>query len=225
MQGGRFTEAGWLCLINFKGMHLYQWIALGSLLICIYFSTVHFFRLLRLGKPKDYSSSAGNTGSAIRYSFTGAMSPHKKESAFLHLPTYVSGIIFHLGTFLSIALFFFILTGIRLPGPLIPIIFAFIIVSSACGVGMLIKRTIKKGLRDLSSPDDYISNLLVTFFQIMTGLVLLRHQILPVYLIMASILLVYFPVGKLRHAIYFFAARYHLGFFYGWRGVWPPKHL
>ena len=29
-------------------------------------------------------------------------------------------------------------------------------------------------------------------------------------------------VGKLKHVVYFFAARYHLGFFYGWRNVWPP---
>ena len=31
------------------------------------------------------------------------------------------------------------------------------------------------------------------------------------------------PLGKLRHAVYYFAARYHLGFFYGWRNVWPNK--
>jgi hypothetical protein len=29
------------------------------------------------------------------------------------------------------------------------------------------------------------------------------------------------PLGKLRHVVYYFAARYHLGFFYGWRNVWP----
>jgi hypothetical protein len=84
---------------------------------------------------------------------------------------------------------------------------------------------LKKGLRDLSDPDDYISNLLVTIFQIMTGLVILMHRLVPAYFIMASLLLIYFPFGKLKHSIYFFAARYHLGFFYGWRGIWPPKQI
>jgi hypothetical protein len=34
--------------------------------------------------------------------------------------------------------------------------------------------------------------------------------------------MLYIPAGKLRHTVYFFAARYHLGYFFGWRGVWPP---
>jgi hypothetical protein len=84
---------------------------------------------------------------------------------------------------------------------------------------------VKKGLRDLSAPDDYISNLLVTFFQFMTGFVIARHQLYPVYFLLSSLLLLYFPLGKLKHAIYFFAARYHLGFFYGWRGIWPQEKI
>jgi hypothetical protein len=206
-------------------MYWYHWIALGSLTICLYSSSVHFFRLVRLGKPRDYSNPAGNITSSMQYSFSGSMSPRKKESAYLHLPTYISGIIYHLGTFLSFALFFLIWADISFPDPLILLIVPFLLVSSTCGTGMLIKRIIKKGLRDLSSPDDYISNLLVTIFQILTGMVLLWEIFDPVYFLFTGILFLYFPVGKLKHAFYFFAARYHLGFFYGWRGVWPPKQL
>jgi hypothetical protein len=206
-------------------MYWYHWITLGSLAICTYSSSVNFFHLVRLGKPRDYSNPAGNIASSIQYSFSGAMSPRKKESAYLHLPTYISGIIYHLGTFLSFALFFLIWADISLPDPLILLIVPFLLLSSACGTGMLIKRIIKKGLRDLSDPDDYISNMLVTFFHIMTGAVLLWDLLAPVYFLLAAILFLYFPAGKLKHAIYFFAARYHLGFFYGWRGVWPPKQL
>jgi nitrate reductase gamma subunit len=84
---------------------------------------------------------------------------------------------------------------------------------------------VKSELRSLSSPDDYISNILVTLFQLLSGLVLLVPEAIPGYFIMASLLLLYFPIGKLKHAIYFFAARYQLGLFYGWRGVWPPKTM
>jgi len=41
------------------------------------------------------------------------------------------------------------------------------------------------------------------------------------YYISSILLFLYMPLGKLRHAVYYFAARYHLGFFYGWRNVWP----
>jgi len=99
------------------------------------------------------------------------------------------------------------------------------LISFSCGIGILIKRLLKKGLRDLSNPDDYLSNLLVTGFQLMTGIVLLWNQAYPAYFILSSLLLLYFPLSKLKHAIYFFAARYHLGFFFGWRGIWPPKKL
>ena len=43
------------------------------------------------------------------------------------------------------------------------------------------------------------------------------------YYIITTILLLYMPVGKLKHLVYYFSARYHLGFFYGWRNVWPQK--
>ena len=85
----------------------------------------------------------------------------------------------------------------------------------------------------MSNPDDYISNILVTLFQMMTILVLItpalipsyRHTVLQFYYIITALLLLYGPAGKLRHTVYFFAARYHLGHFYGWRGVWPPRSI
>ncbi|MCX6245620.1 MAG: hypothetical protein NTU98_13080 [Bacteroidetes bacterium] len=204
-------------------MHWYHWISLASLGICLLLSLVHLIRLIRLGRPTEYATPAGKINPAIGYSFTGAMSPAKKETAFLHLPTYFAGIAYHLGTFLAILLFFLSWTGITYPVVLRFAMAIFLLATSGCGSGILIKRMLKKGLRSLSNPDDYISNILVTFFQMVTAVVLLWDKAYPVYFILTSMLLLYFPAGKLKHAIYFFAARYHLGFFYGWRGVWPPK--
>ena len=39
----------------------------------------------------------------------------------------------------------------------------------------------------------------------------------------AAALFFYLPLGKLKHLVYFFAARYQLGIFYGRRGVWPAR--
>lgn len=206
-------------------MNWYHYPALASLGICLTVLLFHLIRLIRLGKPMDYAPPAGKTLPAIQYAFTGAMNPSKKESAYLHLPTYSAGILFHLGTFLSIFLFFLILVQIPLTGLFASILSGFLFITGLCGIGILIKRIVKKELRSLSSPDDYISNLLVSLFQLLTALTLIIPSVETGYFILTSLLLLYFPIGKLKHAIYFFAARYHLGLFYGRRGVWPPKPL
>ena len=75
----------------------YQWLSIGALAICIFSLMLHFIKIIRLGKPTDYSEKRGDVAKAITYSMSGAMSPKKKESAFLHLPTYTAGIIYHIG--------------------------------------------------------------------------------------------------------------------------------
>ena len=162
---------------------------------------------------------------AIRYSFTKAMSPAKKESAYLHIPTYVAGIVFHLGAFLSFTLFFVAWFYTPGSGIISLMISGFLLISVICGTGILVKRMFKKTLREISNIDDYISNILVTFLQLVSALWLLNPGLLSWYFLALSLVLLYFPLGKLKHAFYFFAARYQLGLFYGRRGVWPPKQI
>jgi len=191
-----------------------------SLVVCIAGCVYHAIRIIKLGNPEDFSKSAGDIGCAITYSFTKAMNPAHKESAYLHLPTYSAGVLYHLGTFLSVILFFIFLFSIELHRSIELLFSVFLAVSVLCGIGILLKRIFSKLLKTLTQPDDYISNVLVTAFQLFT--LVYMHYSLPVYYIVVSALLLYIPVGKLRHAVYFFAARYHLGLFYGWRGTWPP---
>jgi len=201
----------------------YQWLAIIALVFCLSNCFYHFFRIISLGNPPEYAKRAGNIGKAVRYSFTGAMSPRVKESAYLHMPTYLAGIIYHIGTFLAIFLFIIFLLNVSFAGWIIMIFITIMGTSTLCGLGILIKRMSNHELRTLSNPDDYISNILVTVFQGVTAMAMLFPGLWATYFIIASILLLYFPLGKLKHAVYFFAARYHLGYFYGWRGVWPPK--
>ena len=204
-------------------MNGYIWFAIFSFAVCTASLAYHAFRLIRYGNPDDFSRPLGNTQKAIRYSFTGAMNPARKESAFLHLPTYTAGILYHIGTFLSA--FLFILFLFRYEPPLFTgyVVLVFLLVSGMSGLAILIKRLANKKLRYLSNPDDYISNFLVTSVHFITALALYNPMILPAYFIAIGILFLYLPLGKLKHTVYFFAARYHLGLFYGWRGTWPPK--
>jgi len=204
-------------------MTWYTLFFLISLLIGLANLTYHLTILLKSGNTPDYAPPSGGIPSGIRYSFTGAMSPVKKESAFLHLPTYTAGMIYHLGTFLSVILIFFMLADVVFPPALSWGLAAFLLVSALCGISILVKRMIKKGLRELSNPDDYISNVLVTVFQILTGLTMALGTVFKPWLFLtAGLLLLYIPIGKLKHLLYFFAARWELGLFYGRRGVWPP---
>jgi hypothetical protein len=193
-----------------------------SLTFCLGSCLFHISKLVSLGKPGDYSVPIGDEKKGIKYSFTGGMSPAKKESAYLHLPTYIAGLVYHIGTFISFGLLLLILTGISFPGIINLVLTGFLILSSGCGLGIFIKRFIKIPLRKLSNPDDYISNLLVTAFQVVTAIQI--NAPFMAYFLVSSALLFYLPMGKLKHMVYFFAARYQLGFFYGRRGVWPPQN-
>lgn len=210
-------------------MTIYQIISLAALFFCIVLLLVHFVRIVKLGKPKDLSVKSGDVTQGVIYANTVAMSPTHKESAYLHLPTYAAGIIYHLGTFLSILLFIlsFFELNIWYPEWLNLILALCLSASTLCGITLIVKRLNNKNLKSLSNPDDYLSNLFTTLFQcagiafLLTGG--MSNTWHAVYYIVASILLIYMPFGKLKHLLYYFSARYHLGFFYGWRGTWPPK--
>lgn len=201
----------------------YHYLALSALLLCLIGLSYHFVRLIRLGAPKDFSRPRGELASAIAYSFLGAMSPAKKESAYLHLPTYTAGLLYHAGTFTAIILFFPLFLDSRVEGWLQWIMAGILILSGLSGIGILMKRIVVKKLRFLSNPDDYVSNVLVTLLQFLTLAALVGGAVAPLYFLCVSILLLYLPFGKLKHVLYFFASRYQLGLFYGRRGIWPLR--
>ena len=210
-------------------MSAIQYIALAAALICLGSLLVFFYRIVKLGKPKDLSEKSGDTEKGVLYANTTAMLPQNKESAYLHLPSYATGILFHIGIFTSLLVFvlsFFPFFNRWISGPdrihlIIPIL---LVVTCACGYLLLVKRAVSKDLKPLSNPDDFISNFLTSTFQLATMLYLFfpaSQCIHILYYIVCILLFLYFPFGKLRHVVYYFAARFHIGYFYGWRNVWP----
>lgn len=205
-------------------MTWYTILASIALFVCVVGCLSHFLKLIKLGKPKDFSAPAGEIKDAVKYSFTKAMMPSHKESAYLHLPEYSAGILFHIGAFVSLLLFVMNLIGIYFNlSIMIWLLTGLLSVTSICGLYILVARIFNKVQQQISNPDDYISNFLVTTFQILT-ILMLHFEFHEIYFVFVSLLLFYLPFGKLKHVVYFFAARYHLGFFYGWRGTWPPKN-
>lgn len=221
-------------------MTWYLWMVLAAFVLCVVLFSTKFIRLIRLGAPKDLSKPSGNIKDGVIYSCTTAMMPKNKESAYMHLPTYAAGIVYHLGTFASLALFVWIFIAyilkIYVPETNLQSLPAFLnvghivvacclVVSSLCGLAVLIKRFFSAELKSFSSFDDYFSNLITTLMQIATALFLFMPEMSMFYFFVMTILFIWMPFGKMKHLLYFFAARYHLGFFYGRRGSWPPAKV
>lgn len=221
-------------------MDIFKIIALIALAFCFLGLLRHFVRIIKLGNPHDLSKANGSVSKGVIYSNTTAMMPMHKESAYKHLPTYAAGMIFHMGTFLTLLIFVLslfnsVMDFFREMTILSLIIGICMAIGTGCGIALFVKRGISKDLQPLSNVDDFISNAFTTLFQgsamltfLSIGLGasgLLVAKCYAAFLLMATLLFLYLPLGKLRHVVYYFAARYHLGFFYGRRGTWPQKKV
>lgn len=201
----------------------FHWMFVAS--FGVFAAAAAFFILqvfLRAGAA-DPAEVRGNAPMAVLYSFTAAMSPLKKESAKRHVPTYVMGLVFHAGVVLSFAGAAAHFFGVEAGTAAARSAGSFLVLSSAVGLALFVKRLARPKLRSFSTLDDFASNLLVVGFQATSAWAFFDPRAVPASFVYASALLVYIPLGKLRHAIFFPLARVYLGLFYGRRGVWGAR--
>lgn len=183
------------------------------------------FQLIRAkayGKRHLFAPAAGDASAGVRYAFTGALSPQAKESAREHPFAWAAGMAYHVGVFSSLAC-------LGLPAshaPFAPQRFLALpcLLGAACGLGLLIKRGLHPELRGLSVLDDFLSNALATGMALLAGLQAFFPGLHPAFLVSGILVLAYAPLGKLRHMVFFFRSRSHLGAFFGRRGTFPPTH-
>lgn len=180
-----------------------------------------WLRAHSFGRRVLLAPPAGDPAAGVRYAFTAAMLPQAKESVRMHLPSYAAGVVFHLGTFAAFGLLTMTLAGIGLPAALRWVAAIPPLLGAAGGLALLVKRVATPYLRGLSSPDDYASNLLTTSFAALSGAASLHPPLVSAWLVAAVLLLVYLPVGKIRHCVFFFSSRAFMGAFFGYRGTFP----
>jgi hypothetical protein len=200
-----------------------RWILLASFAVFAAAAVYYCLKVLLAPRAADPAETRGDVLRAVAYSFTGAMSPLKKESARRHVPTYVFGLVFHAGVFIAsawVVIFFF---GLEVPLAVATVSVPALAATSLAGVILLLKRITRRKLRYFSTPDDYFSNILVVGFQAVALAALVNVDVIPALMLYASAVLLYVPLGKLRHAIYFPLARVYLGLFFGKRGVWGSR--
>jgi len=169
-------------------------------------------------KP-DLARPKGSVWRGILYAFTLGMAPWEKESTRLHWLAYIRGILFHVGTFVALAALF--------AGPWLAVIPAWLKISAAVVTGLgaifgfmgIVMRRAEENLRVLSVPDDYASVLLTSLFTALAGAALIMPEVLPIFYLVAAVLLIYLPFSKIRHCVYFFYSKFFFGRNFGQRGV------
>ena len=203
------SAAQWLLAIGF-GLF-----AAGSLRV--------FHQVAARRGASDLAVPKGGARAGVAYSLTRAMLPWKKESARFHPLVYILGVAYHAGTFLAFLWLAVLAIGFNAPAALRPVSAGLLALAALAGASLLVRRIAEARLRYFSSPDDYFSNILVTVFQTLAALTLVRPSTTSAFLIYGGLVLAYIPLGKLRHALYYALARYYLGIFYGRRGVWSAE--
>jgi len=178
-------------------------------------------KFTQLAVPRDRSPLKGDPQAGINYALTLGMMPWAKESTRRHAVAYLRGVGFHLVVFLVLALF--------LASPwlgFLPIVLRSFL-AIICGIGSILAlwgflaRFIDHGLRVLSTPDDYFAVILVSLFLASAAAMLADSAFLPLFYLASALTLIYMPLGKIRHCIYFAFSRIFFGRFFGRRAVLP----
>lgn len=174
-------------------------------------------------RRREYSVGSGSRWRGIVYSFTGAMLPWRKETVSLHRGEFLTGIMLHIGVAWALIGMLTLVAspdaGRALMRPGLPV-FA---LSFCSALVLMIRRMRSPLLRSFSTPDDYAAVAITALFLLAAALNALKPEAAAWFLAAGLLLLLYMPLGKLRHAVFFFLSRGNYGLRLGHRGVYPPQ--
>lgn len=185
------------------------------------------FRTRTFGARPALAPAAGSERRGLVYAFGPGMSPSAKESTRTHPIIYLCGISYHLGIFTAAGVLLWAVVAGGQAGTYVApraAIVTLLGLGTCGGLSLLLRRIGTARWRAISVPDDYLSNLLTTATITLAGARLLWPGAETAFLVAAMLLLLYAPLGKIRHCLFFFASRYHLGRHYGRRGTFPLRH-
>jgi hypothetical protein len=174
------------------------------------------------GGRRDLSAPAGSAARGVLFNFTLGMAPGHKETARLHPVKFAIGVAMHVGVVLAILRALVLLAAPGLAPPFPIALAALFGASAACGAILFVRRLVVADLRGMSSFEDYFSALMTIGFLVASSLEQLGGVSRSAFFACAAALFFYLPLGKLRHAAFFFAARADYGRRLGHRGVYPP---
>jgi hypothetical protein len=194
-------------------------IALIGLGLCILGIALKIRDIMNRPFNQDLSKARGEIRRGVLYAFTLGMAPWEKESTRLHWMAYFRGIFFHVGIFMAFGVLFASPWLDVIPLPIIWLAILVTAIGAVTGFAGIVMRLAEEELRLLSLPDDYFSVFLSSLFVALAFVALLWPMTLPVFYIVAAVMLVYIPFSKIRHCVYFFYSKFFFGLSFGRRGV------
>jgi hypothetical protein len=201
-----------------------KYAAIGAFVYALVGLAVVMRKARSFGKRVNYAAATGSEAAGIRYAFVEGMMPWEKDSARKHLATYVAGVFYHIGIFAALVLLLFSLSSISIMRSISVLLAILSTIGCVLGLSLFIKRSVTGYLRAISHPDDFVANLLVDLFLLLVALSVFKPEFVPALYILSIVLLLYVPIGKIRHCCLFFASRVTFGRYFGRRSVLPhPK--
>lgn len=199
----------------------------------LFFVIVYLFRLRWLFKfrsRKERTFPVGKAGRGIAYSLINVAMPWAMESTRKNPGFYIQFVIFHIGVTAAIGASFII--------PYWPSLFeikavvrlfqAAIAGGLIAGLLRLYRRIARPRIRLISTPDDYVSLILMILF-FATAVFAVPNEYptaewpLILFFGLTAFLLIYVPFSKIGHYLYYPFSRFFLGRTLGHRGVLPAK--
>lgn len=196
-------------------------LVLIGLLAAIYGITKRYAATKKRALPVDRSPLKGNPAEGVNYAFTTGMAPWAKESTRIHSVAYLRGIGFHIGIFAALAALIISPLWGYLPAALTALLALIISLGAVLGAAGGVMRIAEQDLRGLSTVDDHFAVWIVTVFMALAALAIWNPAALVPFYLGSAVMLVYLPLGKIRHCLYFFFSRTFFGRFFGRRAVFP----
>jgi nitrate reductase gamma subunit len=186
---------------------------------------------LLLASRKRLEPTKGSaTSGGVRTLLTRSAPAHELEKNIVF--QHYSGYAWHIGMFVVLLFFaphmLFFKDILGFGWPTLPNLFItfFSFVTMAILLVLLARRLMNPVLRQISTMDDYIS-WIIAFLPFLTGVMSFTHitfgmqyeTVLALHILSVCLLLVWFPFGKLMHAIFIWPSRYKVGAAFARRGV------
>lgn len=209
-----------------------QLMALGFMAV-VYFFRIRWLLHFPAGRERQAPSGSPDTSSfkGIVYSWGNIAMPWSMESTRQEFFFYAQFVVFHLAVAANISMSFIIPYAPSLIKPIIIVRGLQVLFALGCMIGCyrLYRRLSNPYIRQISSPDDFFSLILLTMWMFVSIWAAPNHPehgegALMAYFIMTAFFLVYVPFSKISHYLYYPFTRYYFGKTMGYRGVYPIKH-
>lgn len=194
-------------------------------------------RVLMLGFPRDRVPAAGSKTKGVAISFAKGILvwpfvPWVKQTAGRNAVTYIAGGLFHLGLFVVIfvglphMMVWKSLLGFGWPALPSPVVDFMAAVGIVALLVLLVNRIFNPLIRMLTRVPDWI-NWAVVFLPMLSGYMMTHHFLLPyealfgIHMLSVDILLIWIPLSRISHFMFYFVSRGIHGAQFAKRGVSP----